>query len=457
MTQNVKINTFFANTIDAYIPEAWANESLMILEDNIVAASLVHRDFEPIVASYGDTVNTRLPASFTSKRKDVNEDITIQNATATNVAVVLNQHAHVSFLIRDVEQSKSFKDLVSEFLVPAVQAQAKLVDQVVLGQYPQFLGNPAGALSGISSSTAKDYMLAARNQFNLNKVPEAGRNMIWTPTSETEALKQQLFLDAGQVGDGGTALREAAIGRKLGLNNYMSQLMGSVAATNVDKVTGAVNNVAGYPVGTTSITVDGFSAAIANGTWFKVGGRPYRVVSTTGGATPTAITIASPGLTAAVNNDDVVTVIDPGAVNNSSGYSAGYVGFIAFDGTTNTPVAGQFCTFGTAAHKYTIVEVSGSTILLDRPLEAAISNDDIIGFGPDGEYNFGFVRDAVALVVRPLATPPAIVRSAVANYKGLSMRVTMSYDYNKQGTCITLDFIFGIKVLNEDMGVVMFG
>ena len=102
----------YANSLDAYVPELWANESLAILMENMVVANLVHRDFQDEVASFGDVVNTRKPAEFSAKRKTANDDITLQDASATNVQVPLDQHFHTSFIIRDEEWSKSFKDLV---------------------------------------------------------------------------------------------------------------------------------------------------------------------------------------------------------------------------------------------------------------------------------------------------------------------------------------------------------
>lgn len=33
----------FSNSVDPYVPEFWANESLAILEENMVMAKLVHR------------------------------------------------------------------------------------------------------------------------------------------------------------------------------------------------------------------------------------------------------------------------------------------------------------------------------------------------------------------------------------------------------------------------------
>lgn len=78
---------------------------------------------------------------------------------------------------------------------------------------------------------------------------------------------------------------------------------------------GAVNQSSVAPVtGDTTITVDGFTAAIAAGATFTVVGstRTYTVVSTTGGATPTAI-VFTPALATAdgVPVDNAVVHIGP--------------------------------------------------------------------------------------------------------------------------------------------------
>src|SRR6516164_9983083 len=91
----------YDNAIQPFIPQLWAQESLAILEENMVATALIHRDFEPIVANFGDTVNTRRPGQFIGVRKVPADSVTVQNATALNVQVPLNQHVHVSFLITD--------------------------------------------------------------------------------------------------------------------------------------------------------------------------------------------------------------------------------------------------------------------------------------------------------------------------------------------------------------------
>ena len=110
----------FENDLDAFIPELWAQEGLLLLENNMVAGNLVHRSFENQVANFGDIVNTRLPATFVGKRKTDVDEVTIQDATVTNVAVPLNQHLHTTFIVRDGERSKSFQDLVVNLLQPAM-------------------------------------------------------------------------------------------------------------------------------------------------------------------------------------------------------------------------------------------------------------------------------------------------------------------------------------------------
>jgi hypothetical protein len=73
--------------------------------------------------------------------------------------------------------------------------------------------------------------------------------------------------------------------------------------------TGAINNGAGYAGGSTTLVVDGFSAAITAGRRISIGGYEYVVSSTVGGATPTQILIPSPGLLASVLDNAVVTVL----------------------------------------------------------------------------------------------------------------------------------------------------
>ena len=136
-------------------------------------------------------------------------------------------------MIRDGEGSKSFQELTDIYLRPAMQTIARGVDRALLGRVHAYLGTPAnrvGKLGGLSASTAKDYVLEAREKLNVNKAPVDGRNLVMAPTSETAMLKTDLFLKANERGDGGTAVQNAILGRILGFDTYMDQNVNCVLA-----------------------------------------------------------------------------------------------------------------------------------------------------------------------------------------------------------------------------------
>ncbi|MDB4726352.1 hypothetical protein OAF54_02855 [bacterium] len=450
----------YANDLDAFIPEIWAQEGLLLLENNMVAGNLVHRDFEPLVASFGDVVNTRLPASFTGKRKADCEEVDIQDAVTPNVAVPLNQHLHTSFLVCDGEESKGFQSLRDNLLAPAMLSLAQMVDEIVLGEVYQFLPNSVGQL-GVTPT--KETVIGMRNVMNSNKVPMDGRNLIVTSQTEADLLAIDAFVSADKIGDEGTALREGSLGRKYGILHWMSQNTPSVPETAVTIVLGAINNGAGHSVGDTALTVDGLSAAIQNGSWCLIAGDgiPHRITASVGGATPTQITI-TPALKRAVADDAEIEIYTPGQINLVAGYANGYSKSLTVDGFAAAPSAGQLISLGVTGAEATygaLSTPSTTSILLGRPLEAAAADDTFVAPGPPGNYNFGFHKNALALVTRPLAAPQAGAgaMSFVASYNGLSMRVTITYDGRKQGHLVTCDLLCGVKVLDQRLGAVMLG
>jgi len=212
----------FENDNDALVPEIWAQESLMILEENMVVGNLVHRDFENKIAAYGDVVNTRKPNAFEASRKTDNEDVVVQDAISTNIPVPLNQHWYVSFTIKDGEESKSFQSLVAQYLRPQALAIAQAVDRVVSGRVAQFaMVNRFGSLSGGATDAN---VLGVRKILNNNKCPMQGRNLVLTSDSETDLLALDKYSDVDRSGSP-EALRQAFLGQKRGFDIYMAQNM----------------------------------------------------------------------------------------------------------------------------------------------------------------------------------------------------------------------------------------
>lgn len=466
---NLFVKSYFANDLDAFIPEFWAQESLAVLEENLVATNLVHRNFEKVLAKMGDTVNIQRPNRFTPIRKDLNDNVTVQDATAANVQVKLDQHLHVSFLIRDGEESKSSQELISTFIRPAMLGNARWLDALVLGQYGSFIANSAGRLQRMDATNAKSYLIDLRKKTNDLLWPDTTKALVLGTATEAAMLNTDLFVSAEKVGDNGTALREASLGKKFGFNTLLSQQMGYIVPGQAT-LTGAVNLIAGYAKGFnavgTGIVVDNFVGAVAVGSWIDLDGIPYRVIAKTDALGNTTLLKLDRVLDVAVADNAVIVAYTPGTVNFGGGYAAGYSKEITIGtfAAGKGPQVGQMISFGAATSSawpvYTVMAVNGIVgITLDRPLDAAVANADIVAVGPAGSYNFTFMPDSIALVVRPLAKPMegTGAKSAVVNYNGLSMRATITYDGNKQGHLVTLDFLCGVKVLNNNFGAVLLG
>ena len=472
--------TCYVNDFDtadrAWVPEVWAQETLAILEENMVIGQLVHTDFEDEIASFGDTVNTRKPGEFTAKRKGVNDDVTVQNATATKVAVVLNQHVHTSFVIKDGEESKSFKDLVTEYLGPAAKSLAEHIDRVLLGQVLQFRAHQVALDPVTPADDIKDLILDLRGMMNVNKVPVRGRNLILTTATETEALKLELFISADKIGDEGNAMQEAALGRKLGFDTYMCQnTPGITTGTYTDGGAGAAGSINNGNItkGSTAFTLTTDSSAILPGMYVQFTdacGGMYRVTA----SSATTMTLDQ-GIVAAIADDQLVRYYTLGAIDidgdaAATAYPAGYDKPLNVAAAGVIPQVGQFVGFSSATNvlysgEYCIIDVSAGSgvgdyyITLDRPLDAALAstNGDKVCYGPIGQYNFAFDRNALALVVRPLALPQegTGAKAGVATYNDLSLRIAITYEGRGQGHLVTLDLLCGVKVLDTARGAML--
>jgi len=445
------------NDNECMIPERWAQEALMQLEANLVLGNLVYRDFENALAQQGDTVNAHRPQTFTMKRKKDNAAVTTQDAKVDNVPVRLDQLGHVSFLLGDRERSLAFKDLIALHLTPAVSAIAQGIEQVLQAQKYSFLARSVGK---IGTKPDRTTIIAAQTMANDLLWPADGRFGIVT-AGQDGALKEITdFNNANKIGDDGSAVREGSLGRLFGTNWLMSQNNIVVPEGN-STTTGAVDNSAGYAIGATSMTVDGFSGDIAIGSWFTVAGEgaPHRVTNRTFGTDGTTSLTFTPALRYAVANDAVITVVDPGAINYSAGYLAAdrAMDDLVIDGFTVAPKVGQLLTFGAGSTPYAVFggNAPSTTLMsLDRPIESDLANGDAVNLGPAGSYGFCMHRNAIALVTRPLLPPPANsgASSFVATYNGLSLRVTISYDSNYQKVRVTVDILYGVKVLDSRLG-----
>ncbi len=348
----------FANDNDAFVPEHWANEGLMILEANMVMAHLVHRDFENEVQRFGDVVNTRRPNKFKIARKVDGDTLTYQDATSTNVPVKLDQWFVQPFTIYDGEESLSFKDLVEVYLKPAMLSIANGVDRAVTGQIQRFFGtsaNRVGRLENFPSSTSNEVVLDARQVLNNNLAPtDMNRHLLLTSASETALLKNDIFVKANERGDGGTALEMAKLGQIYGFNTWMGQNVPSLAAGT--SIAGTTTNA--HAVGYAGAIATGDLSATVVGEFVNVAGndQPTYTTAITGSTGDFTLNEA---LKYATGAGAVITAYTSDTVDHPSAgtYAIGWTKTIEVDNIAYWNV-GQLCAFGTGAARrtYTVIE-----------------------------------------------------------------------------------------------------
>lgn len=210
-----------ANTI--LTPDIIAREALMVLRNNAVMANLVHRDYSSeFVAGVGDTITIRKPATF--EAKEFKGSITVQDATEGSVAVKMDKHLDVSFAVTSKELTLDIEDFSRQFLVPAMQAFQDKIDGYLLALQADITTNRVAA-----TGVVQDDVVDARKFLTKNAAPLHDRRFVYGSDTEADLLKTDLFISAEKVGDEGTALREASLGKKFGMDFYIDQNADAVA------------------------------------------------------------------------------------------------------------------------------------------------------------------------------------------------------------------------------------
>ncbi len=218
-----------ANDLSAYNPTIWAQESLIVLENNVVMGALVHRAFENVPQEVGNIVNTRKPGTFTAQDKGATADITIQDSSATNVAITLNKHKDVSFQVFDIEATKSFKDVIEEMIEPAMIALAQVVDTDLMALYASLTSANSVDLSGSPADIPG--IAKVGKKLNDLKVPFGLlRHFVVGTQSQSELVQIKAFHEVDKRGDT-EGLKESSIGRKFGFNFWMDQNVAQTGTT----------------------------------------------------------------------------------------------------------------------------------------------------------------------------------------------------------------------------------
>jgi hypothetical protein len=245
-------------------PVVIAQEALMILENNLVWGNVVYRDYQSEFAGkkQGDTITIRGPASFEAKEFAVGGSTTAQAITETNVTLQLEKHFDVTVEISARERTLDLESFSAQVLTPAMVAIADAIDAYIAGKaielyiFEGTAGTPIDSLAEIAliNKRLHDY-----------QCPKSPRVGIVDQATEAELIQEPFFTAANVRGEqpGSQALRDATMGRVMGIDWYMNQNVYS-HTSGVDGGTPTVNG--DVAAGATSVVVQ---AGGASGTYLE--------------------------------------------------------------------------------------------------------------------------------------------------------------------------------------------
>ena len=411
-------------------PDLIAKEALMQLENNMVAANCVHREYKKeFTGGQGSTVDIRKPVKFYTAdgATRVNQDVEEKSTTIT-----IDQRKHVSWKFSTQDLTLSVEEYSERYIKPAMITLANTVDRSILGLYTgvyNAVGTPGTTPANFAA------VAAAAQRLDEMAVLSDNRHMLMTPAARYAVAGNQTTLEA--VGTKGkSAYEKAQIGEIAMFDTYSTQNIQNHTvgvATGTPLVNGASQNVT-YANATSGATTGSTSQSLVTDGWTN---------STTG--------ILKAG--------DVFTIAGVYAVNPVPG-----------EGTTGKTVMPYLQQFTVLADADSGASTGPATLTISPAIitsgaqqtvsAAPADNAAITVLGTGGTaypQNLGFHKNAFALVTVPLEMPDGAAFKARESHNGLSVRVVKDYDIAEDEDIIRLDILYGVDHIYPDLACRLWG
>jgi len=221
-----------ANVANAIV-KLVAADALPALMGNLVMGNLVNRDYEPVLAQAGDTVNIPIPPTLVANNIAEGGTVTTQNPNLGNAQIVLNTHAEATFQVPDVTKVLAVPDLLRIYMEPAVVAIAEKIESDLLNLYAQFTANgPVGTAGTPITEAVVD---AAETALFQAKVPTAEPKYLVVDAATYSQLRQiPRFSEYQTAGDAGLrAIVDGTVGKIKDFFVFRSQFVPKTGSSPV--------------------------------------------------------------------------------------------------------------------------------------------------------------------------------------------------------------------------------
>ena len=386
-------------------PSIITKETLVILENNLVAAGKVNRQFENQFVKIGASITVRKPNRFTVSS---GPSLQIQDVQEPSTSITISNQKHVDFQFSSQDLTLTIEEFSERYLKPAAAELTNQLDYDVL-QNTTSIQNLVGTPGTAPNSFAA--LAAVGQRMDEGAVPQDGRILVLNPAG-------YWALAAGLVGLYVKSVAEPA------LKGYLA-------------------NIANF-----EIYQDQNVASLTNGNYAGSG-----VVN---GASQTGSTVVTNGWTASRQiflGGEVITFAGVYAINPKSRKSTNALQNFLVTGPVSSDASGNL-----SIPVYPAITLTGAyqTVSASPANLAAVA---VISGNANTTYaqNVAFVKDTFGLVTVPMEIPDGVDFAARETYKGISLRVIRAYDINNDVFPARVDLLYGTTTFYPELGVRLTG
>lgn len=381
-------------------PSIISKETLVMLENNLVAAGKVNRTFENQFVKIGTTLTVRKPNRF---KVTSGPGLSIQDVVEPSTSITISNQKHVDFQFGSQELTLTIEEFSERYLKPAASELGNQLDFDVISNYSA-VNNLVGTPGTVPATFAS--LGAVGQRMDEGAVPQDGRVLILNPAaywSMADGLKAVFVQSVAEPALKGFLARIANFEIYMD-QNVQNQTVGAFAGS------GVVN-----------------------------------------GAAQTGSSVVTNGWTASINGllkqGDVITFAGVNAVNPKSRQSTGSLqNFVVTanvnsDGAGNAtiPVYPSITTTG-AYQTVTGSPANGAVIAVKGTASTAFAQ------------NLAFVKDTFGLVTVPMELPDGVDFKAREIYKNISLRIIRAYDVQNDVFPCRVDILYGTTTFYPELG-----
>ena len=386
-------------------PSLISQETLVMLENNLVATGKVNRKFENQFVKIGTTLTIRKPNRFTVSSGPA---LQIQNMVEPSTSITISNQKHVDFEFSSQELTLVVEEFSERYLKTAGAELANQIDYDVVSNTFS-VNNLVGTLGVVPANFAA--LGAVGQRMDELAMPQDGRCLILNPAAYWAMANGLSGLFVRSVAEPALKgfLANIASFDIYEEQNIQSITTGSFAGTGVVSASNQTGS---------NLTTTGWTPSI---NLFKQG---YVITIGAGATGCYAVNPKNRQTTGAVANFVVTASV------SSDG-----------NGNATIPI-------------YPAITPSGAyQTVAASPIAGALINCLSGTSGTTHANNIAFTKDTFGLVTVPLDLPEGVDFKARVEYKGISLRVIRAYDVQNDVMPCRIDVLYGTTAYYPETGV----